>query len=49
MKKLNILLLSALAAVSGSALAMGGTVERIFIWMLTIKKRSQRWSATTAW
>ena len=28
MKKLNILLLSALAAVSGSALAMGGTVEQ---------------------
>ena len=28
MKKLNILLLSALTAVSGSALAMGGTVEQ---------------------
>jgi hypothetical protein len=28
MKKLNILILSALTAVSGSALAMGGTVEQ---------------------
>ncbi|MCL7702428.1 porin, partial [Enterobacter kobei] len=28
MKKLNILLLSALTALSGSALAMGGSVEQ---------------------
>ncbi len=28
MKKLNVLLLSALTAVSGSALAMGGSIEQ---------------------
>lgn len=28
MKKLNILLLSALTAISGSALAMGGSIEQ---------------------